>query len=446
MSQSGEKGAGRRSFLKNSALGIIGAGVIGSGALSAQEKAKKEEKPKDLPKIKEYRTLGKTGFKCSDVSLGGIDNEGIINALLDAGINYIDTAESYSNGNSEKAVGKALEGRDRKKIFITTKLVLNPEKETKETILNRFGKSMERMKVDYVDCLMMHSAANSAMVKHEGFHAATEQLKKEGKLRFVGISNHGMQWGARPNLEPMDKVLLAAVADGRYDVMLLVYNYLQQEQGAKILEACKKKNIGTTLMKTNPVGLYYLLRDRIEQLKKDKKNVPGFYTQILPGVKEQAEKAKPFLEKHNLKTPNDIRDASVKFVLNNKDVDTVCITFRSFDEVDGYLKLSGAQFTPKEAKALAAFKEGCGSFYCRHACGICEPSCPHGVPVNTIMRYNNYFENQGREKYAMQQYAALTGNKADKCYTCSGHCEKACPHNVSIHSLLGIAHDTLTLA
>ena len=81
---------------------------------------------------------------------------------------------------------------------------------------------------------------------------------------------------------------------------------------------------------------------------------------------------------------------------------------------------------------LAAYKEECGELYCRHACGICESSCPHHVPVNTIMRYNHYFEAQGSEKFAMEKYAQLETSKADHCRNCAGWCQTSCPYGVPI--------------
>jgi Fe-S-cluster-containing dehydrogenase component len=62
------------------------------------------------------------------------------------------------------------------------------------------------------------------------------------------------------------------------------------------------------------------------------------------------------------------------------------------------------------------------------------------------MRYNHYFEAQGREKYAMTQYAAIPGAKADSCLTCSGFCETACPYDVPIQGKLILAHHQLSLA
>jgi predicted aldo/keto reductase-like oxidoreductase len=95
---------------------------------------------------------------------------------------------------------------------------------------------------------------------------------------------------------------------------------------------------------------------------------------------------------------------------------------------------------------LDEYRNSFGSFYCRHACGVCESSCPHNVPINTIMRYNHYFVAQRREKRALEKYARMEAAKADRCARCTGQCQSACPYGVPIQGLLIAAHQTLTLA
>lgn len=114
---------------------------------------------------------------------GGLNNANVLAAALDAGMNYIDTAEHYANGNSERAVGDALKGRDRKSVFLTTKLNLTFFKGVdKEGIRNRFGKCLDRLKTDYADCLMIHMCT-LAQVKYEPCHELIKELKAEGTLR-----------------------------------------------------------------------------------------------------------------------------------------------------------------------------------------------------------------------------------------------------------------------
>ncbi|MBN2432373.1 MAG: aldo/keto reductase [Acidobacteria bacterium] len=426
----------RRDFLRTTALGAIGASALTRGTLLGAENS-----VPGTPGIREYRLLGRTGFKVSDISCGFVGDAGVLNALLDNGVNYIDTAESYEN---EELVGKVVKDRDRKKIFITSKLELKKEDLTKASILARARKCLERLQTEYLDCMMIHSAENREILFTDGFHEAMRELKSEGRVRYLGVSNHGSNWYRDPE-ETMQKVLTAAAEDGRFDVFLMAYNYVQQDMGAEVLELCRRKNIGTTLMKTNPVGQYHLVKTRVERLEKEGKEVHPLFRSGLDRLKQKVEAAQEFIQKYNLNNPAEIRAAALRFCLSNSNVSTVCIGFRNFEQVDEYMALSGSRLEPVDEKKLSAFSRSGAMFYCRHACAQCESSCPHAVPVNKIMRYNHYFDAQGREKEAMAKYQRLDAAKADLCRDCDGYCEAACPYGIPIQGLLNLAHRRLTL-
>lgn len=428
---------GRRKFLRSSVFGLFGTGVASKGHLFGHQ-------PKEVKKslrIKAYRVLGRTGFKVSDIGTGFVNEAGLLRAMLEAGVNYIDTAESYG---TQRLIGTVIKNFKRQSLFITSKLEVKKDT-SKEGFLKRTYKCLEELQTDYIDCMMMHMPETATTLKTEGFHAAMSQLKKEGRIRFVGVSNHGSFWFKEPK-ETMDKVLVAAAEDGRFDVFLLAYNFLQMDMGERVLEVCRQKNIGTALMKTNPVGIYYGLKERVEALQKEGKEVHKLYLEGLERYKQKATKAERFIKKYNLKNPDEIRDAAIRFVLDNSNVNTVCCSPKNFNQMERFINLSGTSLTQMEKNKLAAYRQGCGQLYCRHACGLCQPSCPHQVPVNTIMRYNHYFEAQGREKYALAKYASLPGPKADLCSNCQGFCETACPYGVPIQGMLIIAHQRLVVA
>lgn len=432
---------GRRQFIRQSAAGVVGAGALGK-TLPGETRIGRDQS--ESLKIKEYRTLGRTGFKVSDIAAGEHHaNIAMLNMLLDAGVNYIDTGESYGNGRDERVIGEAIKNRDRKSLFITTKLALRKDRE-KSSILERSRKCLERLNTGYVDCMMIHAAQNSETVLEPGFHEAMSQLKAEGRVRYLGLSNHGAQWLNDPE-ETMEKVMMTAVEDGRFDVVLLAYNFIAREQGERVLRACAEKKIGTTLMKTNPVGLYVYFKQEAEDLIKEGKEIPGYVSKAVERMKVKVDQAQGFLREHQLTTPDEIRDAAIRFVLSNRDVNTACITYNTFDDVKGHLKLSGTGFSSQEMALLDGYSRSCGSLYCRHACGICESVCPQKVPVNTIMRYQHYFAAQGREKHAMMKYAALSSPRADHCFHCEGFCEAACPYGVPAQGLLTLAHKRLVL-
>jgi len=447
------KGFSRREFL-GASLGVLPA--LGAAAGASRPGSTGQTAPgasTEPPRIRTFRTLGRTGWKASDVSFGAgnLSNANVLQMALDRGMNYIDTGEHYERGGSERTIGEALQGRDRKSVFITTKLnfSFNPRND-KAAILDRFKKCLERMRLDYVDCLMVHMCT-LAQVKHEPYHEAIRELKTEGRVRFSGLSNHGADLSIYGQLDdPMDQVVLAAAEDGRFDVVLFVYNYLKKDTGDKILAACKAKNMGATLMKMDPA--FYIQDDKqslgaVEARYKSRgEAVPAPVLKMMELAKERAEKTEAFLKEHGLSGLEQARDAAIKFCLSHPDVHCVCPSINSIQALEGFLALSGAPMDARDASILEGCADVAGDITCRFACGVCEPACPKGVPVNTIMRYNYYFRAKGQEKMALAEYAALGARAAADCADCSGPCEKVCPYGIPIQGKLIAAHETLTLS
>ena len=433
-----KKGMNRRSFLAT-------AGVVSTGALIPKSNLfAKEESKAEYPRIKDYHVLGRTGFQVSDIGIGTsrVYSTPIISALLDAGVNYIDTAEGYGRGAAERNIAEAIKGRDRKSLFITTKIRMRGVT-TKDQVIEKVNQCLERLETDYIDCLMNQGTGSIEDLKDENFHLAMDELKKQGKVRFVGTANHGSMHSGQG--ESMETILMGAVEDGRFDVLLVVYNFVQKDAGERIMAAAAQKDIGITIMKSDPLGRYFQMKERIEQMKKDGEPIDERTTQYMTRMEATAKQAESFIQENNLTNPSEIKEAALKFVLNNPKVHTLNLAFNTFDDIHNYLKLSGTRLKETEKAMLSEYKKNCGQLYCRHACGICEPECPHQVPVNTIMRYSRYFDAQSGEKYAMGKYARLETAKADRCKNCEGFCEKSCPFGVPIQGLLAIAHSELTL-
>jgi len=435
----------RRNFVKKSITGAIGASIPLSISATHSNLPPAEE---DI-KIKDYRVLGRTGFKVSDISLGAgqLTNANVLEQALKMGINYIDTAEHYVSGRSEKTIGEVLKTYNRKSLFITTKLnLLFGGGNSKEELKSRFYKCLERLQTDYVDCFMIHMTSEIGQVKHEPFHELAEELKADGKIRFTGLSNHGTQFSIYGQVkDPMEKVIGAAVEDGRFDVALFVYNFLQKEQGERIIKACKDKNMGISLMKADPVNMGLNIQKSIDGMKESGREPSERYMKLANDFSSFVKGAEEFKSKYGLKSETEVRKAAIQFVLSNKDIHCVCPSINSFDQLDSFVSLSGTKLKPGGIAMLRDYNSSLGNYYCRHACGICESSCPSNIPINTIMRYNHYFEAQGREKHAISKYASLKPEKKINCSDCNGLCEKKCPYNVPVRSLLLTAHQNLTV-
>ncbi len=445
----GDKELSRRRFLKTTGMAVVGGGVVsGSSAFGEAGGERPGEQEEQELRIRAHRTLGRTGFQVSDIGLGTASstNSNVLAVALDMGINYLDTAEVYMNGQSERAIGEVLKGRDRRSLFLTTKLDLNIRGNSKEDIKRRFQACLDRLQTDYADCLMIHGVPRVEQVKHQGFHDAAEELKAEGRVRFLGLSNHGLEHSLYGPVEnPMEDVIGAAAEDGRFDVALFVYNFLQKEQGERIIEACQAKDMGVTLMKTNPVGVVARISEFAAPAR-ESGGISEAQERTLRDYEAWAEAAGEFKERHGVRSIPEMRDVAIKFCLNHPGVHTVCPSINTFDELESFVALSGQKLSTSDNPMLASYESLLGRYYCRHACGTCEPSCPHQVPINTISRYGHYFDVQSREKQAIQKYAALTGAKADACLECEGHCEAACPFSVPVRSLLTQVHNNLTFA
>jgi len=427
----------RRKFLRNSSLGFLGAGLLGEKSFSSPVLDQDNEKPR----INEYRTLGRTGFKVSNIGFGRPTNPAILKAGINAGINYFDTSPNY--GTSERDIGSIIHEFEREKLFITTKIHAEALG-SKEQILASARKSLENLQVDYIDCFQLQGAISCGMVKHKGFHDAFTELKKEGRVRFCGISCHGSYFVGNPE-DTMENILICAVDDGRFDLLLVVYNYLSYEEGERVLKAAKKKNIATTVMKSNPVKMYNLMKDRVEQAEANNQEFPENVKKTFEEYKQRSIDAQTYLETNGIiSNDEDLSDVATRFVLKNQDVDTVLVDFQNFGQLESHIKYAGEPLSPAGLSHLTELRSTITNISCRIGCNVCESSCPYNVPVNTILRYNYYFTAKRQEKYAMQKYKNLPGGKPDSCLNCEGFCEKACPHGVLARPLLAMAHKNLS--
>ena len=428
---------GRRKFIERSTIGMVGAGLAGHQLVNhvTGEGAGEQE-----PRIMEYRTLGRTGFRVSDISCGAPSNEAILKVLIDSGVNFIDTGEQYGNGNNERMIGKVLKDYDRKNLFIMDMIYTETDYGTKEDVLERVRGALERLETDYIDCLAIHGAENSRIIKDEAFHAAALQLKQEGRVRYVGVSCHGNNWLLSPE-ENLEKVLMAAVDDGRFDVFLLAYNFVNSDMAEKVMGVCEEKGIGTAIMKANPVQLYLMLDNRIKKSEEAGEEPNEYTLGFYEKYKAMTEKGREFFRGYGAVTDEDLVVAATRFVLSNPKAHTICFNFNNFTDVKTLLGLSGQRLTAPDTALLENYREAFGHLICRIGCNTCEAACPHHLPVSTIMRYNYYYEVKKREREAMEKYAKLPGGRPHiLCRNCPGYCEQNCPYGVATRAVLAAAH------
>ena len=240
----------RRDFLKAS---VIATAAVAGSPLSSDA----SESKKDRPKVKSYNELGKTGLRISDISYGTgrLPSSSMILRAVDRGINYFDTAPDY--GPSEKYIGQALKKIQRDKIIIASKFCTPysypshlPLGSKKKDFIKAVEDSLSLLKTDYLDLCFVHAIGEQSESKEkemkrlldEEMLSAYAELKKEGKVRFLGVSSHG------PN--NMEALLMAAVKSGHYDMIMPSFNFMKFPKLTDILKEAKNRKVGVIAMKT----------------------------------------------------------------------------------------------------------------------------------------------------------------------------------------------------
>ena len=197
------------------------------------------------------RVLGKTGEEINLISLGGeitvadLDKQEeaieIINRAIDLGVNYIDTAPAYKDGDSESNIGKVMKNR-RDEVFLASKTHKRSYSGTMELI----ERSLNRLQTDYLDLYQVHNVRTeedlSEMFSKDGVIKALEELKDQGVIRNLGITGHK---------DP--EILLKGIQEFDFDTALISMNAADihyKPFQEVLLEELIERNIGIIGMKT----------------------------------------------------------------------------------------------------------------------------------------------------------------------------------------------------
>ena len=188
----------RRTFLKQGLAGLAAVGAL-PGAAKAAALGTGATAPAAATPI--VRTLGRTGLRIPVVSMGvmNADNPAVVQAALEAGITFLDTAWGYQRGQNEKMIGQVVAGRARDSFMIATKIP-GPNRDRslqgldgaplEQAFLAKFDESLGRLGLDHVEILYLHNNSAPEHVQNPVIIGALQKVKKAGKARFVGITTH----------------------------------------------------------------------------------------------------------------------------------------------------------------------------------------------------------------------------------------------------------------
>lgn len=363
----------------------------------------------------EYRTfenLGVSpsllGFGCMRFPLtadGKIDEpeaEKMLDTAIQAGVNYIDTAYPYHNGDSEPFVGRVLKKYDRSQLYLATKLPIWNIKSLDDA-KRLFQEQLDRLQVDYVDFYLLHCLDKEKwqLVLDLGIIPYLEEMKKEGKIRFFGFSFHDEY-----------EVFHTIATYRKWDFCQIQYNYIDTDIQAGDRGYALTEELGIPLVIMEPVkgGSLAVLPDEVTAPFKSYRPNASVSSWALRWVATK---------------PN------VKVVLSGmSDMAQVTDNLNTFGDFQP-LSLQEKELVADVAAAIKQrTKNGCTG------CAYCMP-CPFGVNIPQVFRIWNDLSMYGNVSKAKQSYYVdlEESARADQCQKC-GKCEEVCPQALSIRENL----------
>jgi predicted aldo/keto reductase-like oxidoreductase len=401
----------RRGFLK--------AGLQASAATTAvwPDLGYAQTRPDSENVVTAYKRLGRTNLEIADISFGSSrlreGEEHLVSHALERGVNYFDTADSYTRGASETVLGNVL-GPMRDKVILATKTQAGSSTSAGKIMRSLEG-SLNRLRTDYVDVFFNHAVNSIARLENEEWFEFAERAKQEGKIRFTGISGHAGR---------LIDVLDHAVTQDQFDVFLVSHNFGQDPEFyesltrsfdlvarlsglPEVMKRAKEKDIGIIAMKT-------LMGARLNDMRPYEAGGSTF------------------------------AQSAFKWTLSNDWVDALIISMTSTEAISEYLGASGATSVARSERALLErYARVNGKTYCRHACNDCEGACPFGVQIADVLRTRMYATDYGDVELARDEYAKLDIN-ASACASCSGApCQSACSQGIDIAAFCAPTHGML---
>ncbi len=373
------------------------------------------------------RTFGKTGIEGSLFGIGcmrfpmkEVDGvsvvdqdvaDEIIHTAIENGVNYFDTAYIYADRQSEIALGKALVGGYREKVYVATKLPIW-KCENKEDMYRIFEEELQNLQTDYIDFYLVHSLNRDQWkrMKEIGVREFLDDLKAKGKIKFACFSFHD-------DYDTFEGI----INDYDWDMCQIQYNYLNEndQAGIKGLELAGKRGIAVVIMEG-------LLGGKLSNLPEEVQKIFDEYP-----VKRSA------------------TEWAFRWICNNPYVSTVLSGVtnveQTLDNCRIFSEIEANTMTQDEFELMDRARK---AFLARSrvnctACRYCVP-CPQEIDIPHIFAIWNHNYRYSMPMANNSDYKGVCdkGNGADKCIEC-GSCESVCPQHLSIMELLKSAHSDM---
>ena len=344
------------------------------------------------------------GFGCmrfpvgEDGKIERVQAEKMLDTAIASGVNYIDTAYPYHDGESELFVGEVLKKYPRDSFYLATKLPMW-HVNALEDVDRLFNEQLGKLQTDHFDFYLMHALNKGSWEKSRdmGVVERLEELKAEGKIRFLGFSFHD-------DYEVFEDII--NYKDWDFCQIQLNYMDIDEQAGMKGYKLAEEKGVPLTIMEPVKGG----------SLASFSSDIMEVFESVRPG-----KSAASF---------------ALRYVATLPNILTVLSGMSSMEQVEDNLATFN-DFAPMEEKEYRAIdkikeimnariKNGCTG------CRYCMP-CPFGVDIpGNFSAWNRYhmYQNYSVVKWAWEGMGR-DGKQASACQKC-GKCEKACPQHLSI--------------
>lgn len=306
-----------------------------------------------------YRKLGRSGWDVSEISFGGWalggqwgqqddhDSVAALHRAIDLGVNFIDTAEVYGEGRSEKIIGQVLNERSEQ-IYVATKTPPMPgpwppspycraeERYPEEYLRTNVEDRLKNLNTDCLDLLQLHTwsrAFNRDPVPFETLRS----LRKEGKLRLIGVSTP----------EHDQNSVIDLMRGGYVDVVQVIYNLFDQEAAAELLPVAAETGTGIIVRVVFDEGVLTGKFRKGHVFPEDDFRRQYFAGDRLDRAVARVEAIRQDIADAGLEGQFTLPDTAIKFVLSHPAVSTVIPGIRNVQQAEMNVAVSDRQDLPE---------------------------------------------------------------------------------------------------
>lgn len=357
------------------------------------------------------KVKGNFGFGCMRLPMkdGEVDTEEfsrMVDAFLEAGFNYFDTAHGYLDGKSETALRACLTSRYPRERYVLTDKLSSHFFNSQEEIRPLFHRQLEACGVEYFDFYLMHAQNKDVFEKYKRCRAyeTALELREEGKVRHVGLSFHD-------KAQVLDQILTEYP---QMEAVQIQLNYVDFDdpsvESRKCLEVCRAHGKPAIIME--PVKGGSLV------------NLPQEAQWVFDALKGGS-----------------YASYAIRFAAGQEGVRMVLSGMGNMDMMRdnvGFMK----DFKPLDDREREAVEKVCTIFRSKGlipctACRYCTERCPKGIDIPALFACMNRRRvfNEWNSIYYYQDVLTAKGTRASDCLKC-GRCEEICPQHLKIRDLL----------